>query len=88
VPGAEEVLAIGFGKGRGDYPSIVIAGWISGEYGIWLSVDDAVSWTRVGKYPLGILDRVSTIEGDAEIPGRVYVGFGGAGYAFCDERHK
>ncbi len=81
-----EVHAFGFGKGRGAYPAIYVVGWVDGRYGIWSSQDNAASWNEIGDFPLGILDHVTTIEGDGDIAGRVYVGFGGAGYAYGDVR--
>jgi photosystem II stability/assembly factor-like uncharacterized protein len=77
-----EVRAFGFGKALHDYPAIFIAGWVNGQYGIWRSDDDARSWERIGDYPLGILANVNTIEGDKTVYDTVYVGFGGAGYAY------
>ena len=78
--------AFGFGKGSGDGPAIYVAGWVRGDYGLWRSDDDAASWVKLGDFPLGILDHVTAIEGDGDVAGRVYVGFGGAGYAYGDER--
>jgi hypothetical protein len=86
VDGVLEVHAFGFGRGHGDYPAIYVAGWVHGDYGIWLSQDDAASWVKLGDYPLGILDRVTAVEGDSNVAERVYVGFGGAGYAYGVER--
>ncbi len=86
VTAAGEVHAFGFGKGRGDYPAIFIAGWIKGDYGIWRSDDAAKSWVKNGKFPLGILSQVTAIEGDVNDAERVYVGFRGAGYAFGEGR--
>ena len=84
VPNVLEVMAFGFGAPApgGDYLSIYIVGWVNGVYGIWRSNDDAESWTLLGDYPAGILDGISTISGDPNIYGQVYVGFHGAGYAY------
>jgi photosystem II stability/assembly factor-like uncharacterized protein len=76
-----EAHAIGFGKGTGANAAILIVGWVRGEYGIWRSRDDAATWTRIGVFPLGILDSVGAISGDGDDPNRVYLGFRGAGYA-------
>ena len=54
VTGVKEVTAFGFGGG--DYPAIVLAGWVNGDYGIWRSTDNAKIWVQVGDYPLGSLD--------------------------------
>jgi photosystem II stability/assembly factor-like uncharacterized protein len=77
-----EVHAIGFGKGTGAFPAILVVGWVKGEYGVWRSEDDCATWTRLGDYPLGILNQVSAISGDGDDPTMVYLGFRGAGYAY------
>ena len=82
VPGVFEVHAVGFGKGTGGAPAVLIVGWIRGEYGVWRSEDDCATWTRLGDYPLGILAEVSAISGDGDDPAKVYLGFRGAGYAY------
>ena len=72
---------IAFVNGSGSFraPSVY-------TYGIWQS-DNAGSagatptWKQLGSWPLGSLDRIVTISGDPGIYGRVYVGFGGSGYA-------
>lgn len=86
VEGVLEARAFGFGKGRGAYPAIYVVGWVDGRYGIWSSQDNAATWKQIGDFPLGILDRVATIEGDGDVAGRVYVGFGGAGYVYGQTR--
>ena len=86
VDGVLEVHAFGFGKGDGDTAALYVAGWVHGDYGVWHSDNDAASWVKVGSFPLGILARVTTIEGDGDVAGRVYVGFDGAGYAYADAR--
>jgi len=81
VSGVLEAHAIGFGKGAASHPALLIVGWVRGEYGVWRSEDDAATWTRIGDFPLGILDSISAISGDSDDPTLVYVGFRGAGYA-------
>ena len=63
-------------------PSIYIVGYVNNVYGIWQSNNNAQSWTQIGTYPTGSLDQIKTISGDPNIYGQVYVGFGGAGYAY------
>jgi len=83
IPDVKEVYAFGFGKAEKTYPTIFIAGWVRGQYGIWSSADEGATWTRVGpEYPLGSLDAVKTIDGDKDELGTVYVGFAGSGYAY------
>lgn len=81
VPGVLEAQVIGFGKGTGANPALLVVGWVKGQYGVWRSDDDAATWTRLGDFPLGILAPISAIAGDGDDPGKVYVGFHGAGYA-------
>lgn len=84
VPGVLEVHAFGFGKEApgASYPTLFIAGWVNGTYGIWSSSNEGQAWTRIGDYPLGSLDQVKAIEGDHSTHGTVYVGFSGSGYAY------
>jgi photosystem II stability/assembly factor-like uncharacterized protein len=82
IPGVLEVRAFGFGKPLANYPTIYIVGWVNRIYGIWRSSDNAHSWTRIGDFPMGSLDNVTTIEGDKNVAGLVYVGFSGSGYAY------
>jgi hypothetical protein len=82
IPGVLEVRAFGFGKPLANYPTIYIVGWVNRIYGIWRSSDNAHSWTRIGEFPMGSLDNVTTIEGDKNVAGLVYVGFSGSGYAY------
>jgi hypothetical protein len=84
VPNVLEVHAFGFGKvsAGAAYPTIYIAGWVQGVYGIWRSDDDARSWVRIADYPLGSLDGVKAVEGDKDVFGKVYIGFSGSGYAY------
>jgi len=58
--------------------------WVNNQYGIWLSTDQGSTWTQAGEWPLNSLDAVKTISGDMNQHGRVYVGFGGSGYAYRD----
>lgn len=84
VPDVLEVNAFGFGATTpgAAYPSLYIAGYVKGAYGIWQSDDEGITWTSIGDWPLGSLDKVVTVDGDKAIPGQVYVGFSGSGYAY------
>jgi photosystem II stability/assembly factor-like uncharacterized protein len=84
LPGVLEVHAFGFGKEAptSSYPTVFIAGWVNGAYGIWSSTNEGQSWTRIADYPLGSLDEVKAIDGDKTSYGTVYVGFAGSGYAY------
>ena len=82
--GVEWVEDIAFGKpARPDgYPTVFVAGRIRGEYGIWRSSDEAISWQRVGRFPVGSLDQVTVMAGDPDVFGRVYLGFKGSGWVY------
>ena len=82
VPDVLEVRAFGFGKARTSYPTIYIVGWVHRIYGIWRSTDNAQTWDKIGEFPIGSLDAVTTIDGDKNVYGTVYVGFAGSGYAY------
>jgi hypothetical protein len=82
VPNVFEVRAFGFGKALTNYPTIFIAGWVHRTYGLWRSDDNAQSWIQISVFPLGSLDNITTIDGDKNIYGTVYIGFSGSGYAY------
>jgi photosystem II stability/assembly factor-like uncharacterized protein len=83
LPGVTEIHAIGFGKaapGR-TYPALYLAGTIHGQPGIFRSIDEARTWTRINddQYQWGL---VLQIAGDPRIYGRVYVGTHGRGVLY------
>jgi hypothetical protein len=84
VPNVLSVSCFGFGAAAAgqSYPAIYIVGYVNNTFGIWQSVDNAQSWTNIGTYPMGALDVITTISGDPNNYGEVYVGFGGGGYAY------
>jgi hypothetical protein len=87
VPNVDEVVAFGFGApkpGGSGYPAIYIVGWVNNVYGIWQSVDNASTWTRIGTYANNDVEMVTSVSGDPNVYGRVYVGFGGSGDAYYD----
>lgn len=83
VPGVDKVLTFGFGAPApgAATAAVYLAGDVNGEYGIWQSTDDAVTWTKLADFPYSV-DWVSTISGDQNVYGRVYVGFGGSSYVY------
>ena len=90
------VSAFGFGaiKPGGDYPTVYIAGFVDGTFGIWRGDGTAaqwaagagtgtgVTWTNLGTNPLGSFDTVKAVEGDGNTYGKVYVGFAGSGFMY------
>lgn len=81
-----EAVAFGFGapKVAGGPATVFVHGSVNGVFGIWMSSDSAQTWTQIGERPMGSLDGIRTISGDMDIYGRVYVGFGGSGFAYYD----
>ena len=76
----KEVHAIGFGKAlAGGYPSIYIAGFYNNVYGIYRSDDNAVTWVKIGDYPLGCFDTAVDITGDPDVYGTCYLSLGASG---------
>lgn len=84
VPGVTRVVAFGFGRpaAPGAYPTIYIAGKVGGTYGLWRSIDDATTWSRIGTWPTDSLDTVRAIDGDKDVFSRVYLALSGSGFAW------
>lgn len=86
VANVQDVFAFGFGAakpGGSGYPAIYIYGWVSGVGGLWESDDNAATWSQLtGLYPNNSMDTPSTVEGDANKYGWVYMGGGGSGYSY------
>jgi hypothetical protein len=66
------------------YPSIWIVGYVSNVYGVWYSVDDAITWVNIGNpnTSLNNLKWVNSIAADPNNFGYVYIGTHGAGYEY------
>lgn len=81
-----KVLHFGFGAPvEADGPAaIYLWGDVDGVRGIWGSPDDGKTWVKLADQPLGRLDTIKVVSGDMARPGRVYVGFGGSGWAYLD----
>ena len=84
VPGVSSVDDIAFGKAAfgAVYPTIFFSGKYNSVYGIWRSVDNAISWQRIDDFPVASLDAVTVVAADPDAFGRVYIGFGGSGWAW------
>src|ERR1019366_9718155 len=85
MPGVEEIHAFGFGKAapHRSYPTIFLVGTIHGQPGIFRSIDEARTWTRINddQHQWGLVLQVA---GDPRIYGRVYVGTHGRGIFYGD----
>jgi hypothetical protein len=84
VANVRQVSVFGFGAPAtaGGYPSIYIAGYVNGVYGIWQSNDNANSWIQIGDYPTDSLAGIRSISGDPNVYGQVYLGLAGDGFAY------
>jgi len=85
LPGIDEIYAFGFGKGAPGhpYPAIYLAGTVNGQSGVFRSIDEARTWTRINddQHQWGMILQIS---GDPRIFGRVYVGAHGRGIQYGD----
>ena len=84
LPTIREVRTFGLGapKQPGGPPCVYAVGWVSGAYGVYRSDDAGQTWTSLGAYPLGSLDQIKAVSGDANEYGKAYVGFVGSGFAY------
>ena len=87
LPNVLEVTTFGFGAAApgSSYPTIFIVGYVNDVYGVWQSTNKGQSWTQIGTQPAGELDQITTISGDPNTYGQVYVGFAGGGYAYLSQ---
>jgi len=85
LPGVDEIHAFGFGKAApgSTYPALYLVGTVQGQPGIFRSIDQAHTWTRINddQHQWGL---VLQIAGDPRIYGRVYVGTHGRGVFYGD----
>lgn len=82
VPNVLAVRSVAFGapSSARNYPAIYIVGKVRGDYGLWRSVDNAVSWQKLGQYPMGSFDNINRIEADKTVFGRLYLAMSGSGW--------
>ncbi len=85
MPGVEEIQAFGFGKAapRHSYPALYLAGIVSGQPGVFRSIDEGHTWMRINddQHQWGLILQIT---GDPRIYGRVYVGTHGRGIFYGD----
>ncbi|NJM15679.1 MAG: hypothetical protein HC896_10195 [Bacteroidales bacterium] len=84
VTNVQDAWSLGFGAAYNgsDYPTIYIFGKINNQWGVYRSIDQAASWELITTYPLGLFDKVTCMEGDPDIFGRVYLGFSGNSFVY------
>ena len=85
LPGVDEIQAFGFGKAapHRSYPALYLAGIVNGHAGVFRSIDEAHTWTRINddRHQWGLILQIT---GDSRIYGRVYVGTHGRGILYGD----
>lgn len=81
----EEIEAFGFGKAAPHhvYPALYLAGTVDGQPGVFRSIDEARTWTRINdnRHQWGLILQIT---GDPRVYGRVYVGTHGRGVLYGD----
>ena len=89
LPGVDEIQAFGFGKAAPHhmYPALYIAGTVDGQPGVFRSIDEARTWTRINdnQHQWGLILQIS---GDPRLYGRVYVGTHGRGILYGDPQKR
>lgn len=85
LPDVEEIEAFGFGRNapHQSYPALYLAGTVRGQSGVFRSIDEARSWTRINddRQQWGLILQIT---GDPRQYGRVYVGTHGRGVFYGD----
>jgi hypothetical protein len=89
VPGVLEPINIAFGAPAhaGGYPVLFMSGYYQGQPGIWMTANaDATTptWISLGPAPNDQYAGVNYMQGDPDVPGRVWVATGCAGVQFGD----
>jgi len=88
IPGIDDARAFGFGAPltAGGPTTVFLYGRANGQpdLGLWRTIDDGATWQRVARYPAGLHAGVTSVTGDPDVPGRVFVGFSGVGYVRGD----
>jgi photosystem II stability/assembly factor-like uncharacterized protein len=89
IPGPAQVRAFALGaplRTGGPY-ALYVYGTLDTDarVGLWRSGDGGATWQLAARMPFGMHAKVTTINGDLDLPGRVYVGFGGSGAVYGDD---
>ena len=81
--GSAPLVGFGMPAPGATYPAIYVVGTVAGVYGVFRSIDEGNSWTRINDdaHQYGQLEAIS---GDARIYGRVYIGTAGRGIIYGD----
>ncbi len=87
VPQVNTAGAVGFGMpapGQ-SYPAVYLAGSVAGVWGTYRSDDGGTTWQRIDD-PQHQFGWINCLAGDPRIYGRVYLGTGGRGILYGDQR--
>lgn len=89
VDGVDEARSFSFGApiGDADRPTVFVHGRVDGDerLGVWRSTDDGQTWLLLSHSPNSMAMEINAIAGDPDVPGRVLVGFAGAGATVGDD---
>jgi photosystem II stability/assembly factor-like uncharacterized protein len=77
-------LALGKAAPDSTYTTIYVYGLMTGDgrWGVFQSIDNGHTFSRISYYPAGIFDEVTDLAASWDDFGVVYVGFAGNGYAY------
>lgn len=84
MPGVVNCVTVGLGKPEkpDGYPTVFAAGVKDGLFGIYRSTNEGADWEQVSGYPMGMFEWISSLEGDKDVFGKVYVGLSQAGLVY------
>ncbi len=89
VAGIAEARAFAFGApvGDTDEPAVYVHGRVDEDdpLALWRSVDGGDTWSLVSRHPARLAMAINALAADPAVPGRVYVGFAGAGAVRGDD---
>lgn len=89
VEGVDEARSFSFGApiGDADHPTVFLHGRVDGDerLGVWRSTDEGQTWVLLSHSPNAMAAEINTIGADPDVPGRVFVGFAGAGATVGDD---
>jgi xyloglucan-specific exo-beta-1,4-glucanase len=86
IPGVEQAKVFDFGKAADGQtnPTILIQGKVNGQLGVFASTDLGQNWVKFSDLPTHYLSGITTLIGDRNTFGRVYIGTTGNGFLYGD----
>jgi hypothetical protein len=80
-----QAMSVGPPLDGSDEPTVYVVGTHSdGRTGVLRSSDGAATWSLVATHPADLAAQITVIEADADVAGRIYVGFAGLGVVVGD----